>query len=471
MTIRNYNLNSNNDIKNYSADDISRYWQGKLTSEEMHAMERAAMDDPFLADAMEGYSTANPQTVSNDLAELRERLQEKSSGARAVPMYRRWWRIAAVIILLGGASFLTYQLLDRNKTADNLVQATEEKAPAANETAQLKDSSGPIQNQTVVADTLVANADYLSPTVDGNTSARKMTLPKAGNDKFAASITKSGAPVVPDLSAYKKPADTVGNLMNVAKEDFRRDSAVVAKTESERSARTQDNVYRSNVPTSQAPANRDETRNYYLNNFSGRVMDNERNAIPQASLRVNNNNQVAVTDNNGYFNIRSGDSLLDLSVASAGYQSRNLTLRSNQPSDVVLDPIPQKKSSKEGYATNTEMKKVSGAKSKVDDKSLKGYPMEAEPVIGWDQYNKYLLTNNRLLKDTVAATTIEVVVLFTVSRNGKLSSFDIAKSGGKELDAEAIRLVKNGPEWRVLKDRKTKARVIVTFPKYAGSQW
>src|SRR5215212_723829 len=88
-----HDLSTNNDIKNYSAEDISRYWQGKLTSEEMHAMERAAMDDPFLADAMEGYSTANPQQINNDLAELRERLQEKGSGKKAVPMSRKWLRV------------------------------------------------------------------------------------------------------------------------------------------------------------------------------------------------------------------------------------------------------------------------------------------------------------------------------------------------------------------------------------------
>jgi hypothetical protein len=457
-------LSTNNDIKNYSADDISRYWQGKLTSEEMHAMERAAMDDPFLADAMEGYSTAQPQTVANDLAELRERLQERSSHKRGVPIYRRWWRIAAAIILLAVASFLTYQLLDSNTTADNLVQATEE-AKAPNETALLKDSLAPIQNQTIVSDTLIENRAVLNPsnTVTGSGTPANSQF---RSEKNYGNVSTDAAPkmTVPDLTAYKKQADTVNKLMDLAKENVRNDSILVAKTESERNARVQENatVYRNNVPSNQAPTNRDDTRNYYLNNFSGRVVDNDRNAIPQASLRVNNNNQLAVTDNNGYFNIRSGDSLLDLSVASAGYQSRNLTLRSNQPSDVVLDPVPQKKGGKEGYADKTEVKKVS-AKSKDDDKSLKGYPMEAEPVGGWEQYNKYLAANNRLLADSSAASNIEVVVLFSVAKNGRLSSFDIAKSGGKELDAEAIRLIKEGPAWKVTKDRKTKARVIVRF--------
>ena len=45
-------------ISQYSAADIQRYVQGKLSAAEMHAMEKAALDDPFLADAMEGYGLA-----------------------------------------------------------------------------------------------------------------------------------------------------------------------------------------------------------------------------------------------------------------------------------------------------------------------------------------------------------------------------------------------------------------------------
>jgi hypothetical protein len=466
--IRNYNLNSKNDIKNYSAEDISRYWQGKLTSEEMHAMERAAMDDPFLADAMEGYSTANPQQITNDLAELRERLQEKGSDKKVVPMRTKWLRVAAVIILLGGASFLTFQLLNNNKTAETLVQAKkEEKAKATtgevNANTQLTDSAGLIQNQTSVSDTLVENRSFISPGL-GSTSAKTMQLPREKSESYTFS-NKTNTPAVPDLSAYKKQNDS-STLEALAKDNARRDSAVVFKTDAERNARLQENatVYRNNAPVNQSnqiPANRDNNREFYLNNFSGRVIDASNNAIPQASLRANNTNQLTVTDNNGYFNIRSGDSLLDLSVVSSGFQSRQLTLRSNQPSDVVLDPVPQKKSGKEGYEPFNQYDKKVSSKSKVDDKSLKVYPMEAEPVIGWDEYNKYLTKTNRLLLDTTGSN--EVVVSFIVSKNGKLSSFNIEKSAGKEHDLEAIRLVREGPEWRVLKNRKTKARVIVTF--------
>ena len=46
-------------IINYTAADIEKYWKGKLIPGEMNTMEKAAMDDPFLADALEGYKNAS----------------------------------------------------------------------------------------------------------------------------------------------------------------------------------------------------------------------------------------------------------------------------------------------------------------------------------------------------------------------------------------------------------------------------
>lgn len=39
----------------FTAQDIERYYSGQMSSIEMHQLEKAAMEDPFLADALEGY--------------------------------------------------------------------------------------------------------------------------------------------------------------------------------------------------------------------------------------------------------------------------------------------------------------------------------------------------------------------------------------------------------------------------------
>ena len=88
--------------------------------------------------------------------------------------------------------------------------------------------------------------------------------------------------------------------------------------------------------------------------------------------------------------------------------------------------------------------------------------LDAEPVVGWDEYNQYL-EKNKKLPDSTAAVHGMVVVRFVVTNKGVLKNFSIEKSLNEALDAEAIRLVKEGPSWRLLKGRKAKASVMVNF--------
>ena len=46
-----------NNINRFTASDIEKYHKGLLSAQEKHALEKAALDDPFLADALEGYTT------------------------------------------------------------------------------------------------------------------------------------------------------------------------------------------------------------------------------------------------------------------------------------------------------------------------------------------------------------------------------------------------------------------------------
>ena len=66
-------MSEEKNIINYTATDIEKYWNGKLSPAEMHSIEKAAMDDPFLADALEGYKNASLA----DLDSLKERLDKR----------------------------------------------------------------------------------------------------------------------------------------------------------------------------------------------------------------------------------------------------------------------------------------------------------------------------------------------------------------------------------------------------------
>lgn len=82
-----------------------------MTAAEMHAMEKAALEDPFLADAMEGLESAPVAAIQSDLQMLSKKLEQRVTPAKVVPMRpeRPWMAIAAAsVILVGLAMTLLY---------------------------------------------------------------------------------------------------------------------------------------------------------------------------------------------------------------------------------------------------------------------------------------------------------------------------------------------------------------------------
>jgi hypothetical protein len=85
----------------YSAEDIQRYLDGKMDPAGMHALEKAALEDPFLADAIEGFREMRPD-IKEDIMEMQNKLSEKKQEERKkMDPYRHriitpsflWWLV------------------------------------------------------------------------------------------------------------------------------------------------------------------------------------------------------------------------------------------------------------------------------------------------------------------------------------------------------------------------------------------
>ncbi|HEU0063782.1 MAG TPA: hypothetical protein VFQ58_02080, partial [Flavisolibacter sp.] len=100
------NGSSNN---NYTYKDIQRYHSGEMSAEEMHQLEKAALNDPFLSDALEGYK--NSHNAEGDLNTLKTRIKEKANKKTSIAWINRnnnWLKVAAVLLLIaiGGWFFV-----------------------------------------------------------------------------------------------------------------------------------------------------------------------------------------------------------------------------------------------------------------------------------------------------------------------------------------------------------------------------
>jgi hypothetical protein len=118
---------TDNNIKQFTAADIEKYHRGLLSNKERHDLEKAAMDDPFLADALEGYAAAGVN-AGNDIAELKKRLFEKVEDTKVIPLKAaprnsfRTLRAAILVAFVAGASYLIYQF-GFNKKHGEIAQA------------------------------------------------------------------------------------------------------------------------------------------------------------------------------------------------------------------------------------------------------------------------------------------------------------------------------------------------------------
>lgn len=81
-------------------NDIERYLRGEMTAQEMHALEREALNDPFLSDALEGAQNTTADHFLFDLKELQSSVSNRA-GKRKPKMISMWnWSIGIAAGLL-----------------------------------------------------------------------------------------------------------------------------------------------------------------------------------------------------------------------------------------------------------------------------------------------------------------------------------------------------------------------------------
>src|SRR6186997_1243485 len=108
----------------------------------MHTMEKAAMDDPFLADALEGYK--NISLADAGLDSLKEKLDKRAGTVVPILNLKRkrftWVRAAAAIIIIIGIGLIVQQLVfnDRNRNSMAILEKDNKRSESVVKNDQIK---------------------------------------------------------------------------------------------------------------------------------------------------------------------------------------------------------------------------------------------------------------------------------------------------------------------------------------------
>ena len=181
----------------FTAQDIERYHSGKMSSLEMHELEKAAMEDPFLADALEGYAyTTSP---AEDNKYLQNQIHSKLEAGRIVeikrPAKNQFLRIAALFILLAGCGWAVYQF--GFNTTSNDIAAT--KKPNLSTTPP------------AAADSNVSEPDLQFSTANTDSNKQTTTIQNDGRGTVSISTQNRHTGKLNSKSVSKEKAET-GNL-------------------------------------------------------------------------------------------------------------------------------------------------------------------------------------------------------------------------------------------------------------------
>jgi len=408
----------------------------------MHELERRALDDPFLADALEGFEHASANQDAN-MAELTARLHQRTEKKnRKIIPWIPLSAVASIIIVLGVAIWFFIGRQSKNETrdvvAENVVPEKKDVPTSTTPSASTDTLTNERGNKVVQTEVAKPKADkevYTKPKIAAQAPKQNELSEPIGNADQSVAEYKSPTGVVAPATSdggnddkYRSPQkDSIGAnellVGDIAKK--KANNSPVFKPKLPPSTQT---LLKSRVDGVNVSPNDGRT-------VTGTVMGNDGLPITGATVRVVGRNFGAVTDANGSFVLSDVSKGQTLSVNYLGYSGKKVKA-DRDSMRISLDPAG---------SSLSEVVVVKGNENNTPGQ-------DAHPRDGWKSFNDYLEKNAQSADGKAG----KVKVSFTVAADGSLNQFKIVKSLSDDADKKAISLISTGPTWTGNADGKVK---------------
>ena len=357
----------------YTAEDIRLYLEGKMSPAQMHALEKAALSDPFLADALEGMEMhGNTEKFNAQVEDLRAKLAARAKTSRVVtaPVKNLWWKIAAVLmIMITGVAVIIFTG-EKNKTARNELAKTEDK-PNIDTTKKVDKVHGKEPEEVSKTENKVDR----KPESYTNAESRK--------NQPVTNLKKS---VAAEVDSEQKPA----------------------------AAKNEEEIAATSMPSADIASETDS-------------------ATPQEKIsQPSPRNQAKAAQ--------------QIEGRAAGIDASRA-----ETNDTVFDEVIVV-----GYG-NTR-KKNNRSKTLAAGRAER----RVIPGNGWDEFERYIEDSTQI-NTADSVFTGEEHLSFTIGDDGLPESIKILRSVSPSHDQEAIRLLQNGPAWKITNGKSREIRLKIIF--------
>lgn len=385
------------------------YIRGLRKGKEAHRLEKESMQDPFLADAMDGYN----QVEGNHEQRIKKlQMQVSAHSAKKKNTYAITWSIAACLVIGFGIS--SYFLFLKKSMTDEVFIA-EESVPA-----KLPEATTPA--------TPTNPATPAAPVTPRKEIALAATKVKTDSTPISEIAVKQADKKEMSASAVIEP------MMEEALEQTAELQEVAATMATSESA-SDKKMRMAKVVT---PPN--------SNIIQGKVTDEKGEPIIGASVAYKGTNIGTITNMNGEFSLVKKEGKKQLTAQFIGYDPVEIPVDTSQTMLIAMNENKQTLNEVVvvGYGTNKNKKSTTVVTAKEQaDKDI-----TPQPVIGKRKYQKYLKENLvRPTDEKCAQVKGKVVLTFLVNKEGRPFYIKVKESLCESSDKEAIRLIQEGPNW------------------------
>ena len=400
------------------------YIRGLRKGKEAHRLEKESMQDPFLADAMDGYN----QVEGNHEQRIEKlRMQVSAHSAKKKSTYAITWSIAACLIIGFGIS--SYFLFLKKSMTDEVFIAEESVSTKLAEPAAPPTPAIPA-TPTVPATPQKEIALATTKVKTDSTPISEITARQADKKDMIAKIQTTSQPQGAPVAAVP--------MMEEVSEETAALQEVVATIDTFESE--SDKKMKMAKVATILPQN---------NMIKGRVTDEKGEPLIGASVTYKGTNIGTITNMNGEFSLVKKDDKKRLTAEYIGYDpveiqvdtSRTMLIAMNENKQALNEVVVV------GYGAKKNKKSTTlGSDAKVKEQTEK--EITPQPVIGKRSYQKYL--KEHLVRPTdekCAQVKGKVVLTFLINKEGRPFYIKVKESLCESADKEAIRLIQEGPDW------------------------
>lgn len=362
---------------------LKEYIQGGRKGKEANRIERQAMNDPFLNDAIEGFDSVEESHIQA-LERLETKVLHARNHSRRAIVY--WAMAASVLLLIGFGSLFLLQ------------QKPETRMP---------------EIATVLPKKITPSAEEQKSAVPESTARTTISTK-------AQTLAVASPPVSPETITNKAQDESIPE-------------PVMAPVQTEVSAVNQ--VKMSRMLEGKVAGLQVKTMEQPTNTLQGKVVDEKGEPLIGASVRVKGTNVGAVTDTNGYFQLPQNVSdSAKLIAGYLGYENREVNI-ADKPVSIQMQPDQR--------ALSEVVVVGYGAKRKT---SVTGSVTQTTAnLFGEKEFRVYCQAH--AVRNICGDPKAKVKIQFFVSAEGRPTEIKVLKSTCNRAADEVERLLNSSPVW------------------------